>query len=232
MATARELIEGALRLIGQLAEGETASNETYSDSLVALNQMLESWSLDRLNVPSLQEQTVTWPANQQSRTLGATGDIVAERPTSIDHAYIVVDSVSYPLVLVTDEQYNDIMSKETTAERPWCLRASMTVPDASLSVYPVPTANIEMHIVSIEQLDQPAELTTELVLAPGYLRAFRHNLALELAAEFGKTPSPGVIMGAQKSLAAIQRNNTPLDTLRMPTGMPGCTGMRPSIYEG
>lgn len=232
MATALELINGALRLIGQIAEGETPSNETYDDALAALNQMLESWSVDRINVFALQNQSVTWPANQATRTFGATGQIVAERPTAIDHAYIVVDSVSYPLTIVTDEQYNDISDKTSTGTQPWMLRASMTVPDATFTVYPVPTANIEMHIVSIDQLEQPATLYTDLVLPPGYLRAFRHNLAMELAAEFGKIPSPGVVMGAQKSLAAIQRNNAPLDTLRMPMNLPGCYGGSTSIYEG
>lgn len=232
MATARALIEGALRLIGQLAEGETPSNETLNDSLDALNQMLENWSLDRINVFCLQDQSITWPAAYATRTFGPTGDIAGERPTQIDHAYIVVDGTSYPLILLTDNQYDDIGPKATVGDQPWFLRASMTVPDATLTVYPVPSSAVEMHISSIEQLVQPATLLTEMVLPPGYLRAFRHNLALELSAEFGKTPAPGVIVGAQKSLAAVQRNNTPLDTLLMPSGMPGCGGGSYSIYEG
>lgn len=232
MSTARELINGALRLIGQIAEGETPSNETYSDSLSALNQMLESWSVDRLNVYALQDQQITWPANEVTQEFGATGDLTGERPIALDHAYIVVDGSSYPLTLLTKEQYDDITTKEVTATQPWCLYAAMNVPDIALYVYPVPTAATEMHLVSIDPLTEPATLATELVLPPGYLRAFRYNLALELSAEFGKAPANSVSVNAQKALATIQRNNTPLDTLRMPFGMPGGASGPYDINQG
>ena len=103
MATARVLIEGALRLIGQLAEGETASNETYNDSLTAMNEMIDALSVERINVMAMTDQTITWPSAFATRSLGATGDITGTRPVLIDHAYIVSNDVTYPLVLVTDE---------------------------------------------------------------------------------------------------------------------------------
>jgi hypothetical protein len=54
--TAGDQIYAALRLIGQLAEGETPSAETAQDALTALNQMLDSWSIERLSVFSTQDQ--------------------------------------------------------------------------------------------------------------------------------------------------------------------------------
>jgi hypothetical protein len=232
MTTARALIEGALRLIGQLAEGEIASNETYNDSLVAMNEMIDSLSIDRINVMAMTDQSITWPSTYATRTLGATGDITGTRPTLIDHAYIVSNDVTYPLVLVTDEQYSEIASKDTTSTLPTLLRASMTVPAATLTVWPVPTGNVEIHLVSMAPLTQPATLLTELVLAPGYRKMFRFNLAVALAAEFGKSAPGEVVVGANQSKAAIQRVNTPLDTLRMPSGMPGCGGGTFDIYSG
>ena len=38
-ASAGELIKGALRLIGQLAEGEEPSADTMQDSIMAMNQI-------------------------------------------------------------------------------------------------------------------------------------------------------------------------------------------------
>ena len=56
MTTAGDQINGALRLIGQLAEGETPSAATAQDSLTALNQMIDSWSSERLSIFSTQDQ--------------------------------------------------------------------------------------------------------------------------------------------------------------------------------
>ena len=76
MTTAADQINGALRLIGQLAEGEIASVETYQDALTAMNQMIDSWNTERLTVFTTIDQVLTWPANAASRTLGPTGNLV------------------------------------------------------------------------------------------------------------------------------------------------------------
>ena len=48
--TASDQINGALRLIGQLAESEVPSAATAQDALSALNQMIDSWNTERLSV--------------------------------------------------------------------------------------------------------------------------------------------------------------------------------------
>ena len=82
--TAGDQINGALRLIGQLAEGEVPSAETSADALTAMNQMLDSWSAERLSVFSTQDQQFTWPASTKSRTIGPTGNFVGNRPVLLD----------------------------------------------------------------------------------------------------------------------------------------------------
>ena len=59
MATAGETINGSLRLLGVLAEGETPSAETSEDALRAMNQMIDSWNTERLAVFSTQDQIFT-----------------------------------------------------------------------------------------------------------------------------------------------------------------------------
>jgi hypothetical protein len=89
--TAGDQINGALRLIGQLAEGETPSAATSADALTAMNQMLDSWSSERLSVFSTQDQIFTWPASTATRTLGPTGDFVGNRPVLVDDSTYFVD---------------------------------------------------------------------------------------------------------------------------------------------
>ena len=48
--TAGDQINRALRLLGVLAEGETASAALSQDALMAMNQMIDSWNTERLSV--------------------------------------------------------------------------------------------------------------------------------------------------------------------------------------
>ena len=233
MATAADLIRGSLRLIGQLAEGETPSNETYADSLEALNQMLDAWSTESIVVWAQQDQTFTWPANTATRTIGPTGDFVGVRPIQIsDATYFTVDEQTYPIAQINQEQYNALAVKGSTASYPIAMFASMTVPDVTLTVYPVPDQPVSMHIVSMQELDQPATLVTSLVIPPGYLRAFRFNLACELAAEFGKEPPQWVVKTATESKAAIERINAPMDVMQFPRALLGGGSGGYDIYSG
>lgn len=51
---------------------------------------------------------------------------------------------------------------------------------------------------------------------PGYIRAFRFNLACELAPEFGVEPPPQVKRVAIASKSNLRRINDPMDLLGMP----------------
>jgi hypothetical protein len=234
MTTAGDLINGSLRLLGVLAEGETPSAETAQDALFAMNQMLQSWNTERLAVFSTQDQVVTWPAMTRSRTFGPTGDIVANRPVAIDDSTYFRDAstgISYGLKLINQQQYNGIAVKTVTSTYPQVLWVNMTYPDIEMYVYPVPTKVLEFHIVSVDELTQPANLATDLAFPPGYLRCFRYNLACELAPEFGVEPSRQVQRIAMTSKRNLKRVNNPDDIMALPYSIVG-TRQRYSIYAG
>jgi hypothetical protein len=234
MTTAGDLINGSLRLLGVLAEGETPSAETSQDALVAMNQMIQSWNTERLAVFSTQDQVVTWPPSTRSRTFGPTGDIVANRPVAIDDSTYFRDpanGISFGLKLINQQQYNGIAVKTVTSTYPQVLWVNMTYPDIEMYVYPVPTKVLEFHVVSVEELTQPANLATDLAFPPGYLRCFRYNLACELAPEFGTEPSRQVQRIAMTSKRNLKRINNPDDIMALPYSIVG-TRQRYSIYAG
>ena len=116
-ATAGDQINGALRLIGQLAEGEVPSAATSQDALAAMNQMIDSWNTERLSVFSTQDQTFLWPASTRSRTLGPTGDFVGNRPILLDDATYFRDpgtNVSFGIRMINQQQYDGIAVKTVT----------------------------------------------------------------------------------------------------------------------
>lgn len=234
MTTAGDLINGSLRLIGVLAEGETPSAETSQDALTAMNQMIDSWNTERLSVFSTQDQVFIWPAGELSRTMGPSGDFVGNRPVLLDDATYYRDpstNVSYGIKFINQQQYDGIAVKTVTSTYPQVIFTNMTYPNIEMFVYPRPTRDLEWHFISVEELTKPAMLDTELTFPPGYLRAFRYGLACELAPEFGVEPSPQVQRIAMTSKRNLKRINNPDDIMSMPYSIVA-TRQRFNIYAG
>jgi hypothetical protein len=234
METAGDIINGSLRLLGVLAEGETPSAETSQDALRAMNQMIDSWNTERLSVFSTQDQIFTWPAGQLNRTLGPSGDFVGNRPVLLDDATYFKDpgtGVSYGIKFINQQQYDGIAVKTVTSTYPQVIFVNNTFPDIDMYVYPRPTRALEWHFISVEELTQPATLATTLHFPPGYLRAFRYNLACELAPEFGTEPSPQVMRIAMSSKRNLKRINNPDDIMSMPYSIVA-TRQRFNVYAG
>ena len=218
-ATAGELIKGALRLIGQLAEGEEPSADTMQDSIMAMNQMIQSWDTERLSVFSTQDQVFTWPAYEMTRTIGPTGNFVGDRPIEIDDATYFKDpssGLSFGVKMINQQQYDGIAFKTVTSTYPQVMFVNNTFPDMTMTVYPVPIKALEWHIISVETLTEVSSVATDMYFPPGYLRAFRYNLAMELAPEFGVEPSPQVTRIAMTSKRNLKRINNPNDLMAIP----------------
>lgn len=217
--SAGDLIKGSLRLIGMLAESEEPSAATMQDSIAAMNAMIQSWDTERLSVFSTQDQMFTWPAGQSLRTLGPTGDFVGDRPILVDDSTYFKDpqnGLSFGIKMINQQQYNGIAFKTVTSTYPQVLWVNMTYPDIQMTIYPVPIKALEWHIVSVEKLTEVANVATAIDFPPGYIRAFRYNLAMELAPEFGVEPSPQVQRIAMTSKRNLKRINNPDDLMAIP----------------
>jgi len=232
--SAGDQINGALRLIGMLAEGEIPSAETSQDALTALNQMIDSWSTERLSVFATQDQTYIWPAGILTQSIGPTGTFVGNRPVLFDDSTYYRDpstNVSFGIKFINQQQYNGIAVKTVTSTYPQVCWVNMEYPNATMTVYPKPTRELEWHIVSVTELTQPATLATQLSFPPGYLRAFKYNLACEIAAEFGVEPSPQVQRIAMASKRTLKRINNPDDVMSLPYALVA-TRQRFNVYAG
>ncbi len=232
--TAGDQINRALRLLGVLAESETPSAAMANDSLMALNQMIESWSIERLAVFDTVDQVFTWPAGETTRTLGPSGDFVGIRPVLLDDSTYYRDpgtNVSYNISFINQQQYNGISVKTVSSTYPQVIWVNNEYPDVRMTIYPSPSRDLEWHFVSARVLSQPATLATQLLFPPGYLRAFTYNLAMEIAPEFGVEPSLQVQRIAMTSKRDLKRINNPDDVMSMPYALV-VKGQRFNVYTG
>ena len=234
MASAGEIINGSLRLIGALAEGEVPSAETSADALMAMNQMIDSWNTERLMIYNTIDQIFTWPSDQITQTLGPTGDFIGLRPVALDDSTYYRDAstgVSFGIKFINQQQYDGIAVKTVTSTYPQVMWINMEYPDIAMTIYPKPTRALEWHFVSVQELTQPATLATELAFPPGYLRAFRYNLAREIAAEFGIEPPRTVSQIANVSKRNLKSQNNPGDIMSIPYAIM-VSRQRFNIYAG
>jgi hypothetical protein len=196
MATARRIINRALRLIQVLAAGETPRAAEAEDALEALNDMLASWSTSRLSVPAMVKRQMTLAA-------GPARVFLATRPMRVVGAWINDGSRDLPLAILGQAEYLGIGDK-TFSARPTALFYEDTTPIASISLYPVPDKAYALTLQAWEPLAQIGVLDDEIDLPGEYREVLSSNLAVRLAPEYGTSVSAEVSAMATSSLDALR----------------------------
>jgi hypothetical protein len=211
VATALSIIKGAMRLVGALEAGATPSGEDSTDALEALNDLLEQWSLERLTVFQVLNETFTWAGAAVSRTIGSGGDFATTRPTRLEPGCFARDASGFdwPLKILDSAGYQAIRQKSQAGSVPEWIYYSPEMPLGKLYIYPVPAAAVTVNLASLSQFSSFPDPATAVVLPPGYVRALKFNLAINMAPEWtGRDASMTVVTQALESKAAISRINT------------------------
>lgn len=209
MATiiALDLIKSSMRLINAIAEGETPTASEAQDALRALNDMLETWSTQNLTVFSSLDQTFNFTPGVATYTIGPAGTFSGVRPIQITSAYTRYQTIDYPVTQIDDERYNLIPLKTQQNIIPSVFRYDADFPLGSLTFWPVPSQATQFTCTINTQFTALANTGQSLTYPPGYSRAIRYCLAVDLAAEFG-IPLPQVVVDvAKSSKASICRVN-------------------------
>ena len=207
MTTALQLITGAMRLIEAVESGETPTTDEQTDALAVLNQLLDSWSIQGLAVYRREFSPYVTVAAQSSYVIGVGEEWDGARPTAIADAYVTLNDIDYPLDILTDSQYAAEPNKTLQASMPTGIYYDPSYPDGRVYVVPVPDTALTITLVHDEAFTALASVSTSLSFPPGYERALRYALAVELAPEFGKKPSPIVISTAAESIGLIKARN-------------------------
>lgn len=211
--TAQDLITSSLRLIGVLASGESLGANEATDGLSSLNDMLDSWSTNNLLIPNKVREVFALTSSQQTYTMGQSGSpsFSTARPIHIEDVYVQVGSgsnvIERPVQILTMQEFADIKLKTLQSTFPIYCYPEGTYPNETLNFWPIPSAADNIVIYSAKPLANLSSLTTAISLPPGYQRALRYALALELAPEYGRPVSEDVAAHASAAIADIKRIN-------------------------
>lgn len=205
--TALELITAAMVEIGEAAQGETISSEDAASGLSRLNELLNSWSNDRLNIYKVNIFSGTISA--ASHTFGPSGGLTtAYSPIRIQSAFITYGVASETLELIDDAGYAGIKEKAATATIPLKLYVNEDSPNFTLTFWPVPGAPITFTAYYWTPIIGGNLLLSDtLVIFPGYLRALIIGLAMELAPGYGRTVNQSTVQNFQDSYALLRSQN-------------------------
>lgn len=210
MSTVSDLIKGSLRLLGVIAQGETPTAQESADALSSLNDMLDSWSNDGLLLFDRTIESLSIVASTASYTIGTGGVFNTARPVRIIEAAFKQSGSNeeLPLNILTSQEWARAYDKTLTSSLLSCLYYNDTFPLGTIYVWPVPTASGTLVLTSDKPLSNYSAISDSVTLPPGYKKALRYNLALELAPEYGKQVSEIVFQQATESKANIMRTNT------------------------
>lgn len=206
MTTARDLIASALRLANILGEGQSPSADQASQGLETLNDILSGWNTDSLVLYSADNDQVALVPGQATYTIGAGGNFNVDRPVHFNSMYCVYNGVSFPIAEVNQDEYNLITNKGLSQQLPRFFLYVADFPLGSVTFWPAPSEALQVFF-SADRVLSDLTLDTVLSFPPGYRKALRAALAVELLPEYGQEPSPTLREMARTSKADIKRGN-------------------------
>lgn len=208
MATALDSIKRAMRLIGALSIGETPSAEESQDGLESLNAMLDSFANDKQVIYAPTLDTIAWAPSTSSYTVGPTGTVATVRPvTLLTSCYFIWGGVSYPLVPISVDEYNQISLKGLNTTIPQYIWCNPTFPDSTITIWPTPSEAVSVKLWSNKILQAIPSLTMDMPLPPGYKDFIDYNLAERLAPEYEVQVPMVVAKQAMLTRKALARTN-------------------------
>lgn len=213
------MILRSMRLTGEKTRGATLDTNEQAECLAEFNTFLDACSLERLLCYQIQQDSLALTASSNSYTIGSNGVFAVTRPTKIVDPCFVRDASGYdtPVKVIGSDAYGKIVAKA----------AGFTVPthifyDAGFSatstgtiyLYPSPSAALTLYINSWKQFTQAANLSTNVLLPPGYQLFIESNFAIHSAT--GQTAiSAELAKMARDSKAAVKGVNVVDVTMRL-----------------
>jgi len=223
MATVRDIINRSCRLINVLATGEALEAEEANDAFDVLNTLIEDWSTQNHFIFEVIREEFLLTPSKQEYTIGPSGDFNTTRPEEIKALLLQQQGTSpeaeLPIKIVDYDAFQRITTKKITSSVPQLAYPSGGFPLIKVSFWPVPNRAEKIVMYSLKVLAAFTGLSQTLSLPTGFRRALEYNLSLELAPEYGKTPSGLVMKHADDSKGNVKRRQMRTHYLEVDPGL-------------
>jgi hypothetical protein len=217
VSSAAAIIDSALEMIGAYAPGEPRSSADTTRALDQLNKMLDTWSNESLMAFTILEQSFALQAGKTAYTIGTSGgaDVALTRPLRVIEgpgaAYLQdAGANNYAVRVVPRDMWNQIGNRgaTTVSNVPDTMFYDPQFPLGVVNVWPAPTSTYRLYFDSYQQLGNLSNLTSNIVLPPGYEAAIQANLAVWLGPFFKSAAVPDDVKAlARETKKIVKRTN-------------------------
>jgi hypothetical protein len=217
--TVIDLVTRAMARIGSARAGDVVAPDDMQLGFDRLNDMIDSWALERLMIPFTSRTTFPIVSGTQNYTVGSGGTVNIARPPLPNDLVVKFQDTStspsteYSLSKLTDAAWQAIPQKGLTSTLPTAYYYSNTYASGfgTLSFWMVPTATTLQGVVYAPTALSEYALPTDTVTVPqGYRLALIDNLAILLAPDFGQPVSPELLKSARASKDLVRVSNLPM----------------------
>jgi hypothetical protein len=218
-----------------LGVGQSVSPDDTMDAFNTLNMMMGQFQVERLSVYHLVD-AVKQSTGALSYTIGIGGDFNVLRPIKIESAFARLPQsgtglyTDFPCEIIPSrEDYNRIGVKQL-GSLPDSVYYDAGFPLGALYFWPVPNASYELHVTTMETLQQFAAPASVVNLPPPYMAMIRYQLAVYLAPSYQIQPMSTLVGLATNAKRVVKRMNHQIAKMTMPAGV--LNRMRFNIYTG
>lgn len=203
MATAYDIVVGALQLCKAYAVGEPPSAAIGQVGLRSLNNMRAQWSADGVACFGLQELTIA--ANGSSEyTIGTGGDI-AGRVIGIRSVTVVDGENVYAPIQLSLDEFREIGGADTGFPQYWAVKQGAPY---SVYLWPAPAVGT-VKFMARTPFAEIANLSDVIPDPPEYLEVMEAALAMRLADRFGSDAGTSTAAIAANGYAALKERASP-----------------------
>lgn len=188
--TRDQLINGALRMLGVVAQGESATATQLSEGAEALNMMVKAWEADGMPLWGLTEYQMTLTASTNTYTVGTGQTVDIAKPLKILQAWQrnTASDVDVPMRILTKQEYN-ILGNKTSEGVPIQMYYNPQLSTGQIKLFPTPSASAASDYTVFFVYQRPFEDFTTGADTPDFpqewLEALKYGLAVRLAPEYG-----------------------------------------------
>lgn len=223
MATVRQLITDTFKLIGARAAGEVPRDDEMTDGFNRLNNMISSWTLQKLTIHSITRTEYDLVSGQGTYEIGPTAaDFVQARPVWINRVGIIQNNnpsqpIELPMEIQTTKDWaTEIPVKNTFSALSTKVYIDGAFPNRNMTFWPIPNVgNLDIAIYWPQAITQFTTVDDTVAWPDGYEEAVRYNLAIRLAPEFGREINQVIVAVARDTLSWIKTANAEVQQLEM-----------------
>ena len=188
--TRDDIIKGALRKIGVVAQGESPTTDQILEASFALNLLVKAWQADGMPLWALRTTMVPLTSGVNSYEIGVGKTVNTDKPLKVIQAWNrnTTSNVDVPMRIITKQEYS-ILGNKTSSGNPIQVYYEPLRDSGILRVFPTPSAvdaSAQQLYITHQRPYEDFNVSTDTPDFPQeWYMAVLYGLAVALASEYG-----------------------------------------------